>query len=126
MMQLPMCRPCRGLPMLHSAPPRYPSACLQARGEELAAAEESLEAWKAQFKAEAVRQIAERERLLTEWQARLDRRGAEVEEAQRAAEVRGGAAYSSGIAAVEGTGTCSALPCIMCCAALLCSMLPTC
>ena len=34
-------------------------------------------------------QIAERERLLTEWQARLDRKGAELEEAQRAAEVRG-------------------------------------
>ena len=61
----------------------------QERAEELAAREDSLEAWKAQFKAEAVRQIAERELLLTEWQARLDRRGAEVEEAQRAAEVRG-------------------------------------
>lgn len=35
-----------------------------------------------------MRQIAERERLLTEWQARLDRRAAEVEEEQRAAEVR--------------------------------------
>lgn len=62
---------------------------LQERADELAAHEESLETWKAQFKAEAVRQIAERERLLTEWQARLDRRAAEVEDAQRAAEVRG-------------------------------------
>jgi hypothetical protein len=47
-----------------------------------------LEAWKAQFKSEAVRQIAERERLLTEWQARLDRRQAEIDEGLRAAEVR--------------------------------------
>lgn len=62
---------------------------LKARASELAAHEESLEAWKSQFKAEAVRQIAERERLLTEWQARLDRRQADVEEQLRAAEVGG-------------------------------------
>lgn len=60
---------------------------LQDQADELAAKEESLEAWKAQFKSEAVRQIAERERLLTEWQARLDRRAAEVEDGARAAEV---------------------------------------
>jgi hypothetical protein len=62
---------------------------MQERADELAAKEESLEAWKAQFKAEAVRQIAERECLLTEWQARLDRRQAEVEEGARTAEVGG-------------------------------------
>lgn len=42
-------------------------------------------------------QIAERERLLTEWQARLDRKGAELEEAQRAAEVRGGCLCCGGV-----------------------------
>ena len=68
---------------LSAPPPRG----LQERGEELAAREESLEAWKAQLKSEAVRQIAEREQLLTEWQARLDRRQAEIEDVQRAAEV---------------------------------------
>ena len=66
------------------------SARLQERAEELAAREETLEAWKAQLKSEAVRQIAEREQLLTEWQARLDRRQAEIEDVQRAAEVGGG------------------------------------
>lgn len=59
----------------------------QERTAEVAQREESLEAWKAQFKAEAVRQIAEREALLTGWQARLERRAAEVEDGARAAEV---------------------------------------
>ena len=81
------------------------------RADELAAHEESLEAWKAQFKSEAVRQIAERESLLTEWQARLERRQAEVEEAQRTAEVscgvcvvgvRGGGGWGHGFAEILG------------------------
>lgn len=58
----------------------------QERAAELAAHEESLETWKNQFKAEAIRQIAERERLLTEWQGRLERRQAELEDLQRSAE----------------------------------------
>lgn len=62
-------------------------ACPQERAAELAAHEESLESWKAQFKAEALRQIGERERLLGEWQGRLERRAEELEDLQRSAEV---------------------------------------
>lgn len=81
----------------------------QERADDLAAREGGLEAWKAQFKAEAVRQIAERERLLTEWQARLDRRGGELEEAQRAAEVRFGGGALVGETSAVGCGCRGAL-----------------
>ncbi len=69
------------------SPTLLPLPTWQERAAELAAHEESLEAWKSQFKAEAVRQIAERERLLGEWQGRLERRQAELEDLQRSAEV---------------------------------------
>ena len=61
---------------------------VQARAEELADHEEQLEAWKQKFKAEALRQISEREKALSDWQAKLDRKKTDLEELQRSVEVR--------------------------------------
>ena len=61
---------------------------VQARAEELAEHEEQLEAWKQKFKAEALRQIGEREKTLADWQAKLDRKKTDLEEMQRSMEVR--------------------------------------
>ena len=60
---------------------------MQARAEELSEHEEQLEAWKQKFKAEALRQIGEREKTLADWQAKLDRKKSDLEEAQRSMEV---------------------------------------
>ena len=60
---------------------------VQARAEELSEHEEQLEAWKQKFKAEALRQIGEREKTLADWQAKLDRKKTDLEEAQRSMEV---------------------------------------
>lgn len=59
----------------------------QARAEELSEHEEQLEAWKQKFKAEALRQIGEREKTLADWQAKLDRKKTDLEELQRSVEV---------------------------------------
>lgn len=61
--------------------------CVQARAEELSEHEEQLEAWKQKFKAEALRQIGEREKTLADWQAKLDRKRTDLEEVQRSMEV---------------------------------------
>ncbi len=61
---------------------------VQARAEELADHEEQLEAWKQKFKAEALRQISEREKALSDWQAKLDRKKSDLEELQRSVEVK--------------------------------------
>ncbi len=50
--------------------------------------EEQLEAWKQKFKAEALRQISEREKALSDWQAKLDRKKIDLEDLQRSVEVR--------------------------------------
>lgn len=51
----------------------------QDRAKELAAHKEQLEEWKKRFKAEALRQIGDREKALTEWQAQLEGSRAELE-----------------------------------------------
>lgn len=51
---------------------------MQARVKEVTAHEDELAAWKQRFKAEALRQIGERERALSEWQAQLEAQGAEL------------------------------------------------
>ena len=61
---------------------------VQARAEELADHEEQLETWKQKFKAEALRQISEREKALSDWQAKLDRKKTDLEELQRSVEVK--------------------------------------
>ena len=61
---------------------------MQARAEELTDHEEQLEAWKQKFKAEALRQIGEREKALSDWQGKLDRKNNDLEEVQRSMEVR--------------------------------------
>ena len=60
---------------------------MQARAEALSDHEEELEAWKQKFKAEALRQIAEREKTLADWQTKLDRKKVDLEELQRSMEV---------------------------------------
>ena len=60
---------------------------MQARAEELTDHEEQLEAWKQKFKAEALRQIGERERMLSDWQAKLEKKKTELDELQRSMEV---------------------------------------
>ena len=49
--------------------------------------EEQLEAWKQKFKAEALRQISERERMLSDWQSKLEKKKTELDELQRSMEV---------------------------------------
>ena len=61
--------------------------CKQARAEELTDHEEQLEAWKQKFKAEALREIGEREKALSDWQSKLDRKKSDLEEVQRSMEV---------------------------------------
>ena len=61
---------------------------MQARAEELTDHEEQLEAWKQKFKAEALRQIGEREKALSDWQSKLDRKKNDLEEVQRSMEVQ--------------------------------------
>lgn len=61
---------------------------VQERAVELEEHEESLEVWKRQFKAQALRQIGERERTLAEWQAKLDARDTELTAEKSVAEVR--------------------------------------
>ena len=50
---------------------------VQARVKEVTAHEDELAAWKQRFKAEALRQIGERERALSQWQAQLEAQHAE-------------------------------------------------
>ena len=59
----------------------------QERAKELAAHEEQLEEWKKRFKAEALRQINEREKALTEWQGQLESSRAELEHLKENMEV---------------------------------------
>ena len=61
----------------------------QERAKELAAHEEQLEDWKKRFKAEALRQISEREKALTEWQGQLEGSRAELEHLKENMEVAG-------------------------------------
>lgn len=61
---------------------------LDVRASAVASKEQALEARTAEWRAEAARQVADRERVLSEWQGRVDRRAAEVEEQARGAEVR--------------------------------------
>ena len=61
----------------------------QERAKELAAHEEQLEDWKKRFKAEALRQISEREKALTEWQGQLEGSRTELEHLKENMEVRG-------------------------------------
>ena len=68
--------------------PEHALHAVQARAEELSDHEEQLEAWKQKFKAEALRQISEREKALSDWQAKLDRKRADLDELQRSVEVR--------------------------------------
>ena len=63
------------------------STLLQERAAELAEHEQSLEAWKHQFKSQALLQIGDRERILTEWQVRLNARDADVAGEKAAFEV---------------------------------------
>lgn len=60
---------------------------LKARAEELSEHEEQLEAWKQKFKAEALRQISEREKTLSDWQSKLEKKKSEHDELQRSMEV---------------------------------------
>ncbi len=60
---------------------------MQERAKELAAHEEQLEDWKKRFKAEALRQISEREKALTEWQGQLEGSRAELEHLKENMEV---------------------------------------
>ncbi len=60
----------------------------QERAKELAAHEEQLEEWKKRFKAEALRQIGERERALADWQAQLDAKRADLEDLKKNMEAR--------------------------------------
>jgi hypothetical protein len=60
----------------------------QARAKELAEHEESLEAWKQRFKAEALRQISEREAALADWQSKLESKRADLDSLQHSTEVR--------------------------------------
>ena len=62
-------------------------ALMQERAKELAAHEEQLEEWKKRFKAEALRQISEREKALTEWQGQLEGSRAELEHLKENMEV---------------------------------------
>lgn len=59
----------------------------QERAKELAAHEQQLEDWKKRFKAEALRQISEREKALTEWQGQLEGSRAELEHLKENMEV---------------------------------------
>ena len=59
----------------------------QERAKELAAHEEQLEEWKKRFKAEALRQISEREKALADWQAQLEGSRAELEHLKENMEV---------------------------------------
>lgn len=61
---------------------------VQERAKELAAHEEQLEEWKKRFKAEALRQIGERERALADWQAQLDAKRADLEDLKKNMEAR--------------------------------------
>ena len=61
----------------------------QERAKELAAHEEQLEDWKKRFKAEALRQISEREKALTEWQGQLEGSRTELEHLKENMEVAG-------------------------------------
>ena len=57
---------------------RLKRGTMQARVKEVTAHEDELAAWKQRFKAEALRQINERERALSEWQAHLEAQGSEL------------------------------------------------
>jgi len=61
----------------------------------MAAHEEQLEEWKSRFKAEALRQIAEREKMLAEWQQQLDAKRADLDAVKKNMEVGGNAALLS-------------------------------
>ena len=60
---------------------------MQNRVAEVTAHEQSLEEWKQRFKAEALRQIGEREAALNDWQAKLEAKRVELEELQQSMEV---------------------------------------
>jgi len=69
----------------------------------VAAHEDELAAWKQRFCAEALRQIGERERALSEWQARLEAQRGELASARADMEARapppgeGGSPYGIGL-----------------------------
>ena len=65
------------------------STCLimQERAAELAEHEESLDAWKRQFKEQAMKQIGDRERALADWQAKLEAHDADLAERRATFEV---------------------------------------
>ena len=60
---------------------------LQERAAELAEHEESLDAWKRQFKEQATKQIGDRERALADWQAKLEAHDADLAERRTTFEV---------------------------------------
>ena len=67
---------------------RNPHARRQERAAQLAEHEESLDAWKRQFKEQAMQQIGDRKRALTEWQAKLEGQDADLAQRRAAFEVR--------------------------------------
>ncbi len=60
---------------------------LQERAAELAEHEESLDAWKRQFKEQATKQIGDRERALADWQTKLEAHAADLAERRTTFEV---------------------------------------
>ena len=60
---------------------------LQERAAQLAEHEESLDAWKRQFKEQAMQQIGDRRRALADWQARLEAHDADLAERRASFEV---------------------------------------
>lgn len=66
-----------------------PCVCVQERAREMAMHEEQLEEWKSRFKAEALRQIGEREKMLADWQQQLDAKRADLDALKKNMEVGG-------------------------------------
>jgi len=59
----------------------------QERAAQLAEHEESLDAWKRQFKEQAMQQIGDRKRALADWQARLEAHDGDVADRRAGFEV---------------------------------------
>ncbi len=78
----------------------------QERAKELTAHEEQLEEWKKRFKAEALRQIGERERALSEWQAQLDAKRADLEDLKRNMEVCPDSLGTADLPSITATDAC--------------------
>ena len=70
----------------HSAPTKLCHPW-QERAAQLAAHEESLDAWKRQFKEQALKQIGDRRRALADWQAKLETQDADIAEHRAVFEV---------------------------------------